>query len=100
MGRSAPMEATMSRRLDRLAAAILPHLAVGVLVWIGGVGTARAQPPAPPPPAAQPARPTIPAEAAAPSQVFPDGGFPASPPAPEGGIPAPGATQMGLYPPL
>src|SRR5581483_7590494 len=100
MGPSAPMEATMSRRRENLAAAIVPHLAVGVLVWIGGVGTARAQPPAPPPAAAQSAGPSIPAEVPAPSQVFPDGGFPASQPAPEGGIPAPGATQTDLYPPL
>src|SRR5262249_26586097 len=36
----------------------------------------------------QPAPRVIPPKAAEPSQVFPDGGFPSTPPAPEGGIPA------------
>jgi hypothetical protein len=55
-------------------------------------------PAAPAAPAAQPARPVIPSELASPSLVFPDGGFPSSPPAPEGGIPA-AAAAPGLAPP-
>src|SRR5262249_56726840 len=41
------------------------------------------------------------ADPPSPSQVFPDGGFPPSPPAPEGGIPAPTAKPGRgiLYPP-
>jgi hypothetical protein len=81
----------MSMRLRvRLAAIPLP-LAATVLVGIGGASPARAQPPALPPqlpPVVQSARPAILAEVAGPSQVFPDGGFPTGPPAPEGGIPA------------
>jgi hypothetical protein len=62
-------------------------------------------PPAPPgtlvvsPPLAIPSEPP-----AAPSQVFPDGGFPTSPPAPKGGMPAaptgPGAGAANAEPPL
>jgi hypothetical protein len=55
---------------------------------------ARAQPPLLPPqpiPAAQATKPIDQVEAARPSIVFPDGGFPATPSAPEGGVPAPTA---------
>jgi DcaP outer membrane protein len=67
------------------------RLAVAVLLGLGGANPAWAQaPPAPqPPPAAQAPRPAIPADTPRPSQVFPDGGFPTSLPAPEGGFPAP-----------
>jgi hypothetical protein len=102
----------------RIRTAIPLQLIAGVLIGIGGTSPARAQPqrlppgpptelppamptelppalptqlpPAPPPqlpPPAQPANPAIPAEVHQ-YQVFPDGGFPATPPAPEGGIPA------------
>src|SRR5262249_29682831 len=76
-------------------------LAVGVLVGLGGANSAWAQRPAQPAPAAQPAAPAIPAELASPSKVFPDGGFPSTPHAPEGGIP-PAAPMPGpgaAYPP-
>jgi hypothetical protein len=85
-------------------AVVLLRLAAAVLIGLGGAkpAWAQAQPPAPQlPPAAQPA-PVIPADPPSQSLVFPDGGFPISPPAPEGGIPAIGAQsgQGALYPPL
>jgi hypothetical protein len=46
-------------------------------------------------PAAQPAKPADLLESPGPSRVFPDGGFPTTPPAPEGGIPA-SAAKPGL----
>jgi hypothetical protein len=61
-------------------------LAAGVLLGPAGASRARAQVRLLPPP--QPVKPADPLETPAPSQVFPDGGFPAIPPAPEGGIPA------------
>jgi hypothetical protein len=64
------------------------------VIGASGAGLVRAQSPQPAP-AAQPARPVDRVEAPGPSQVFPDGAFPPSPPAPEGGIPA-GAAQTGL----
>src|SRR5262245_48147412 len=54
---------------------------------------ALAQPPAPAPQPTQSAVPIIPADPPTQSQVFPDGGFPPGPPAPEGGIPASAAQK-------
>jgi DcaP outer membrane protein len=48
-----------------------------------------------PAPNAQPSKPAIPVDPARPSQVFPDGGFPPSPPVPTGAVPGP-ADQPGL----
>src|SRR5262249_19074020 len=60
-------------------------------------------PPALPGPLVVPPPPAIPSEPAAPSQVFPDGGFPTSPPAPRRGMPAaptgPGAGAANAEPP-
>jgi hypothetical protein len=88
---------------------ILFRLAAGALVTLGGVSPAWAQiqPPTPQPPtAAQSTPPAIPSELPIPSQVFPDGGFPSTPPAPEGGIPAsvaqpgPGVLSPELHSPV
>src|SRR5579872_3533082 len=67
-------------------------LTAGALVGLGSASLVRAQVrllSTQPPPAAQPAKPAEPVDTPGPSQVFPDGGFPDTPPAPEGGIPAP-----------
>jgi hypothetical protein len=63
------------------------QLAAVAMIGFGSANAVWAQDaPAPQPtPAAQPA---IPADPPSPSQVFPEGGFPSTPPAPEGGIPA------------
>ncbi len=67
------------------------RLAASALFGLGGgsAAIAQAQTPAPQPPQpTQPASPAIPSYVPGPSQVFPEGGIPATPPTSEGGIPA------------
>src|SRR5215471_10606180 len=74
---------------------VLFRLAGTVLIGLGGTNPAWTQAPPPQPaPAPQPAQPASPAKKPSLSLVFPDGGFPESPPAPEGGIP-PGTAKAG-----
>src|SRR5262245_36518062 len=84
----------------RLAAVVL-GLAAGALGGIGGNAPRRDES-APPRPgqAAQPAEPAAPTanHTQGPSKVFPDGGFPSLPKAPEGGIPAPGVKREPILP--
>jgi hypothetical protein len=83
---------TIRRLIGRRLAGLKSRLALVVISSLIGAGTIQAQspwattlqqqpPPAKPKPAPEPPLP-------APSQVFPEGGFPFTPPAPEGGIPA------------
>src|SRR5262245_47106643 len=79
----------MRMRIGARSVRCFCRLAAAVLVALGGASPGWAQPPAPPPPpSAQPASPAGPAELPSASQVFPEGGFPTSPPTPEGGIPS------------
>src|SRR5262245_55117897 len=81
----------MRLRTETLPAGVLMALTLAALIGFGGASSAPAQPPPPPAepaPAVQPAKPTDPVETPAPSKVFPEGGFPDTPPAAEGGIPA------------
>jgi hypothetical protein len=64
------------------------RLAAAALVGLASATAALAQPPAPPPELVQLSQPSDPVEAARPSQVFPEAGFPTFPSAPEEGIPA------------
>ena len=95
----------MRTRLRGRPTGVFFSMAAAVLVGLGGTNPAwaQAQLGAPQPaPAAQPAKQAIPEEAPFPSKVFPDGGFPASRPALEGGIPPSAAKpgQAASYPPL
>src|SRR5262249_15371465 len=91
---------TMPMRSGEYSRRVIYRLAMGALVTLGSAGPAWAQapPPAPQPaPAAQPVPPPAPANGPRPSLVFPDGGFPTSPPAPEGGIrPVPPTPEGGI----
>jgi hypothetical protein len=80
---------------------LILQLAAAAVVALGSASAARAQAPAPSPksaPAAQPAQPADLVESPSPSQVFPEGGFPTTPPSSEGGIPAT-AAKPGLATP-
>ena len=69
------------------SARVVFRLAMGVLVALGSAGAvwSQAPPPSPQPaPAVQPPPPAAPANGPKPSLVFPEGGFPPGPPAPEG----------------
>src|SRR5262245_16780170 len=107
-------EETMPRRTGARLARVFFQLAAPALAGLSTANLAKAQPPEPPaqrPPPAQlppPAPPTppatppaIPTEQHGPSQVFPDGGFPETRSAPEGGIPTTPAPPgpVAVYPP-
>jgi hypothetical protein len=83
-------------RTELLRRSVLGMLAVGLFGCLGWPGPAAAQVQTPAASAAPTAKPTDPVETPTPSQVFPDGGFPPTLPAPEGGIPRPVAPP---YPP-
>jgi hypothetical protein len=83
------------------AEGLLPVTAMAMLL-LGDVLSAWSQtPPSSPqiPPIVQTTKPADPIETPHSSQVFPDGGFPTTPHAPEGGIPANTATQALPYVP-
>src|SRR5215831_4085534 len=70
---------------------LLKRLGLLAAVALGSASPARVQaqpPPAQLPPTEQSAQPLIPANTPSPSQVFPDGGFPPGPAAPEAKNPA------------
>jgi hypothetical protein len=83
-------KAMRTRKTARSGSNFFQQTAAGLLALVGAL-PAQAQPPTTPTPpptlTAQLAAPTARAVTAGPSQVFPDGGFPSSPPAAEGGFP-------------
>jgi DcaP outer membrane protein len=92
----------MEARFQTHTAGLLLRLAAGALIGFGGADAAWAQAPTAPPqpvPTTQLDAPVFMAELPGRSQVFPDGGFPASPAVPAGGIPTPTGKPGGLlYP--
>jgi hypothetical protein len=99
----------MRTRAPACLLGVILRLAAGALVGIGSASTARAQAPLlslQVVPTAQPAKLPDPVETPAPSQVFPEGGFPTFPPAPEGSIPpspakaGPGVLSLEIHSPI
>src|SRR5262249_3519896 len=88
------------------AAGALFQLAAAAVVGVGGANLARGQETLPLPKPLPAAKPADVVEPPRPSQVFPEGGFPNLPPAPEGAIPVsavppePGIPQPELHSPI